>query len=96
MQPRTVYPPQTNSAVEATMAKAKLLGLIIDRQEVGSTRDYEFETRCDKSQPIVKRVKKGLKINDMTFRRLHRHFGTKLQAVQREVSRGRRRSPAED
>jgi phage terminase small subunit len=39
----SVFPPQSGAAVTATMAKAKLLGLIIDRQEVGSPRDYEFE-----------------------------------------------------
>jgi hypothetical protein len=39
----SVFPPQSGAAVAATMAKAKLLGLIIDRQEVGSPRDYEFE-----------------------------------------------------
>jgi hypothetical protein len=32
----SVFPPQSSAA-------AKLLGLIIDRQEVGSPRDYEFE-----------------------------------------------------
>jgi hypothetical protein len=39
----SVFPPQSGAAVAATMAKAKLLGLIIDRQEVGSPQDYEFE-----------------------------------------------------
>lgn len=39
----SVFPPQSANAVAATMPKAKLLGLIIDRQEVGSSQDYEFE-----------------------------------------------------
>jgi hypothetical protein len=39
----SVFPPQSGAAVAATIAKARLLGLIIDRQKVGSPQDYEFE-----------------------------------------------------
>jgi hypothetical protein len=39
----TVFPPKCAAVAAATLAKAKLLGLIIDRQELGSPQDYEFK-----------------------------------------------------
>jgi hypothetical protein len=62
----SVFPPQSNAAVAATMAKAKLLGLIIDRQEVGSPKDYEClgSAAVERFKKIVSEIKEIPVIED--------------------------------
>jgi hypothetical protein len=50
----TAYPPQANAAVNATLAKAKIMGLVIDRQAIG--KPTEFNGSADEEEKIFEHL----------------------------------------
>jgi hypothetical protein len=52
------FPPQCNAAVNAIMAQAKLLGMVVDRQAIGKPQDYNMGH--DEEAAIYERLRERL------------------------------------